>query len=692
MNADPPPAPADRRAPPVVLLTFANDRHQPELGYLRDLVAERRALQATFEADAEQRRYRVVIEQNLTRERLTQLIERHGPDIVGFHYGGHAGLAGLGIEDARGRLAPITAADVGDLLATLPRLSWICLNGCTTRDHVAALHTRLDVPIIATTDDIRDDVARDFAAAFYRHLADGATLAVAYDNTRDALERGESPALVCRMLQPAICEASPWPWALHTHPGRPLSADWSLTGALSTYGLTGRLAPTTPPPLPRHPPPSLLLAPERRLMPFWGRDAELADLDRWADDPAPVRVRLIHGPGGAGKTRLLIEWLARRAAAGPIGFLPGPIDDDTRELVAEAPEATIVIDYAGARAGLRPLLTRLAERWRRGEAGRLRLVLLARNAGEWFMALRRRDPAIDSLLSDSPTPLALPPLLRGPARATEFIRAHALYAAYRRRAPDATAAPTDGDATDRALDEIRDAILDHPHYAHPLYVHLAAIAAVDGRATSTAALFATLRNDEERVWIELAGLTDAPYDDVTAFIRPARAFVAALALRGGAPDRPTAEALAARFTDDAPHLVRLMRTLYPAEQSWIAPVTPTLVGEAFILALLDTPAEPHWVREATWGASYAEMTRVFATLGRLEAHVPLNHTYADLLADDFDTRGLAALDALRALGHAAFDSRLGPALAARALATGQLAFARVLADILVPDASPTPRR
>jgi hypothetical protein len=39
---------------------------------------------------------------------------------------------------------------------------------------------------------------------------------------------------------------------------------------------------------------------------FTGRDRELADLAAWREDPAHpgVAARLIHGPGGQGKTRL----------------------------------------------------------------------------------------------------------------------------------------------------------------------------------------------------------------------------------------------------------------------------------------------------------------------------------------------------------------------------------------------------
>ena len=51
--------------------------------------------------------------------------------------------------------------------------------------------------------------------------------------------------------------------------------------------------------------PSRLLAAERQVVPFTGRDHELAALASWRDDLVPgVSVMLVHGPGGQGKTRL----------------------------------------------------------------------------------------------------------------------------------------------------------------------------------------------------------------------------------------------------------------------------------------------------------------------------------------------------------------------------------------------------
>jgi len=40
--------------------------------------------------DGKQRRYTVVVEQNLTHARLDELIDEHRDAIIGFHYGGHA--------------------------------------------------------------------------------------------------------------------------------------------------------------------------------------------------------------------------------------------------------------------------------------------------------------------------------------------------------------------------------------------------------------------------------------------------------------------------------------------------------------------------------------------------------------------------------------------------------------------------
>src|SRR5690348_16517323 len=64
-------------------------------------------------------------------------------------------------------------------------------------------------------------------------------------------------------------------------------------------------------------PPSRLLAARYQVVDFHGRDSELASLGAWRDNAAPaVAVRLVHGPGGQGKTRLAARFTQASRQAG----------------------------------------------------------------------------------------------------------------------------------------------------------------------------------------------------------------------------------------------------------------------------------------------------------------------------------------------------------------------------------------
>ena len=53
--------------------------------------------------------------------------------------------------------------------------------------------------------------------------------------------------------------------------------------------------------------PSLLLRPERAVVGFTGRDAELVELRAWCEMDRARSVRLLAGAGGVGKTRLALQ-------------------------------------------------------------------------------------------------------------------------------------------------------------------------------------------------------------------------------------------------------------------------------------------------------------------------------------------------------------------------------------------------
>lgn len=147
----------------------------------------------------------------------------------------------------------------------------------------------------------------------------------------------------------------------------------------------GMFAPATS--LPETFVPSMLLRPEYAVVPFAGRHAEMADLTSWSTDGSALAARLITGPAGQGKTRLALHLcdLMREQ-----GWLAGIVSEGsgtevfTRIAGIQAP-LLLVIDYAEARtSALTDLATALT---RRPVGAVVRLLLLARSAGEWLKDL-----------------------------------------------------------------------------------------------------------------------------------------------------------------------------------------------------------------------------------------------------------------------------------------------------------------
>lgn len=164
--------------------------------------------------------------------------------------------------------------------------------------------------------------------------------------------------------------------------------------------------------------PASLLVARHRVVPFRDVHGLLDRFVAWATG-APVHAmgspalgRLVHGPGGLGKTRLMIEVaeVLTRAHGWLAGFVPRELgsarqqrpDDAFERLILGGTDAKglmLVVDYAEAR---QEDVIWLADRLvRRAEmvTEPARLVLLSRGAGTWWRELRRKSQSLQELTS-----------------------------------------------------------------------------------------------------------------------------------------------------------------------------------------------------------------------------------------------------------------------------------------------------
>ena len=305
-------------------------------------------------------------------------------------------------------------------------------------------------------------------------------------------------------------------------------------------------------------------------LPLVGRDELLADFDRWREDGDGAHVRLIIGPGGAGKTRLAMELCRRAAAAGwRAGVLAPP--DRTTDIPAEAWDrladfapALIVVDYAENRAeDLRRLAAAAVLRHGPG-AAKLRLALLARGAGEWWenrKSIADRDAA--EFLSGPTVQAAAIDLEKLPAPAAGPIFTAAAAAFAKALAIDIPPA---------ALD------LTAAIFRLPLFVRIAALAAVEAQpaAKTETGLLDWALEREDRLTAQYGGY---PEDRDKRAVADAAALAT---LTGGAPDCDGALALLRRLRDYAQETeeryLDWLKRLHPGPGE-LNPLTPDRLGE-----------------------------------------------------------------------------------------------------------------
>ncbi|MCB0579893.1 MAG: CHAT domain-containing protein [Phaeodactylibacter sp.] len=203
---------------PVIFLAFADDKdsHLPLLQEeAEDIFRELNPLQ-------NRQHLLVYRDQHADVKKIYHYLTDYQGRVAIFHYAGHANSAKLRFEgqdaDARGiaELLALQNRRQGALPEQQP-LKLVFLNGCSTREQVRYL-LDLGIPaVIATSVEVKDSLARDFAGQFYKALARPNT------TVEQAFRSAASLAQSLQQFSPGVRyrgfgleeEAEGFPWGLY---------------------------------------------------------------------------------------------------------------------------------------------------------------------------------------------------------------------------------------------------------------------------------------------------------------------------------------------------------------------------------------------------------------------------------------------------------------------------------------------
>ncbi|MCP5366380.1 MAG: tetratricopeptide repeat protein [Hyphomicrobiales bacterium] len=315
---------------------------------------------------------------------------------------------------------------------------------------------------------------------------------------------------------------------------------------------------------------STLLRADYAIARFQGRETTRAEIRGWCDQTAPILVRLNTGPGGTGKTRLWMQACTEVREKGDrwrCGFLRegGDLSDAALDDLFANRRLLIVIDYAERRsAEVEALLKRAEDRVK--VPAKLRLVLLARNAGDWWDGLLRAKVSGDMLGGEQTESEVL----------AGFAEAEPDRAAYFDDAVADLAKKVTPTATPPARPD-----LGRPHFAQALYLHMAALAFLHGE---------TLEHETELLDFVLAREDDmrARQADGQFSAQALAQAMAAVTLAGGADDAGEARDLLRRAplladfgNEDLRRVQSILQGLYPGDR-FLNPLQPDIIGEHLV--------------------------------------------------------------------------------------------------------------
>jgi tetratricopeptide (TPR) repeat protein len=321
-------------------------------------------------------------------------------------------------------------------------------------------------------------------------------------------------------------------------------------------------------------------------------------IDWCLDAERAVAGRLLFGPGGLGKTRLLTELAAELRAIGwKAGFLADPAlgvaDQETRlrqqaveQLLWQSDQAgvLIVLDYAeGRQQELEWLVGRLDAR-RKQQLPPLRLVLLTRGDGLWWQRLVDTSAGIRRTFFDRkgrPDVHALAPIPPGPQRVAFLNEAIRVFRPFMAQINQSR----EGAPADDILDPDRLQRLESdPEFGRPLALQMEALvnlaSVTGGPAGGIEGLIDRVIALERRHWQRLLG----PIDDAREL--DLRRGISQVTLIGGGLASAATQRLLMKdryYKREAPEharpVVDQLQRIFSAPDGSIRAIQPDLLGE-----------------------------------------------------------------------------------------------------------------
>ena len=244
---------------------------------------------------------------------IVEVFQKNRNRVSIFHYAGHANGSELLLRTALGTGAG--ARGLSQVVRGHSGLKLVFLNGCSTEQQVD-LWMAAGVPcVIATTQAVNGEVAKNFAARFYKGLATGASIRTAYDEAAGeatASCRGNTRLLYCdeESVEAGESMHGHWPWFIRTAPGAEWVEEWNLPDAA---GDPLALLPVLQAgPLPESPYPGLRRFTNADVAVFFGRGQEVRKLYERVTSRSSAPILLLHGQSGVGKSSILEAGLIPR--------------------------------------------------------------------------------------------------------------------------------------------------------------------------------------------------------------------------------------------------------------------------------------------------------------------------------------------------------------------------------------------